>query len=228
MAGISAANAAPITATDSLSQALKANIIPNQEYLLQGSVLDSAVEVLLHRLRGLCDNVDAGPETFDDQEVCFSLRDPNQQAAPLMLRVRKALDYRDMPFQLRYIGQPDLGVGDKNRPTVVRSSLDIACSGMLIDFLNELGCRIEFEYSVKGYMFRKGRMKITVAKVFKISQGSMPPEPISQSYLVELSVLAPQGQDAIAEDMRAFADQLRPLVQLDKIDYKRLGHMSVT
>lgn len=37
-------------------------------------------------------------------------------------------------------------------------------------------------------MFRKGRMKITVAKVFKISQGSMPPEPISQSYLVELSV----------------------------------------
>lgn len=48
---------------------------------LQGSVLDSAVEVLLHRLRGLCDNVDAGPETFDDQEVCFSLRDPNQQVS---------------------------------------------------------------------------------------------------------------------------------------------------
>lgn len=65
-----------------------------------------------------------------------------------MLRVRKALDARDMPYQLRYIGQPDLG--DKNRPTVVRSSLDIACSGMLIEFLNELGCRIEFEYSVKG------------------------------------------------------------------------------
>lgn len=65
-----------------------------------------------------------------------------------MLRVRKALDARDMPFQLRYIGQPDLG--DKSRPTVVRSSLDIACSGMLIEFLTELGCRIEFEYSVKG------------------------------------------------------------------------------
>lgn len=32
---MSAANLAPITATDSLSQALKANIIPNQEYLLQ-------------------------------------------------------------------------------------------------------------------------------------------------------------------------------------------------
>lgn len=32
---MSGANVAPITATDSLSQALKANIIPNQEYLLQ-------------------------------------------------------------------------------------------------------------------------------------------------------------------------------------------------
>lgn len=62
------------TATDSLTAALKSNIIPNQEYLLQGSVLDTAVEVLLHRLRGLCDNVDSGPETFHDHEMCFSIR----------------------------------------------------------------------------------------------------------------------------------------------------------
>ena len=50
-------------------------------------------------------------------------------------------------------------------------------------------------------------------------------EPISQSYLVELSVLAPTGQDAIAEDMRGFAEQLRPLVILEKVDYKRLPPM---
>lgn len=62
------------TAMDSLTAALKSNIIPNQEYLLQGSVLDAAVEVLLHRLRGLCDNVDSGPETFHDHEMCFSIR----------------------------------------------------------------------------------------------------------------------------------------------------------
>lgn len=37
------------SAMDSLSQALRAHIIPNQEYLLQGSILDSAVEHLLHR-----------------------------------------------------------------------------------------------------------------------------------------------------------------------------------
>jgi len=64
---------APIPAMDSLTSAMKNNIVPNQEYLLQGSVLDSAVEVLLHRLRGLCDNVDSGPETFHDHEMCFSI-----------------------------------------------------------------------------------------------------------------------------------------------------------
>ena len=45
---------------------------------------------------------------------------------------------------------------------------------------------------------------------------------ISQSYLVEMSVLAPSGQETIGEDMKAFAEQLKPLVLLDKIDCKRL------
>lgn len=63
-------------------------------------------------------------------------------------------------------------------------------------------------------------MKITVQKIFKASQ-----EPFSQSYLVELSVLAPSGQDAVAEDMRVFAEKLKPLVMLEKIDYKRLAQM---
>lgn len=37
--------------------------------------MDASVEVLLHRLRGLCDNADTGPETFHDQEMCFSIRE---------------------------------------------------------------------------------------------------------------------------------------------------------
>ncbi|XP_069676912.1 mediator of RNA polymerase II transcription subunit 18 isoform X1 [Periplaneta americana] len=215
------------TAMDSLTAALKSNIIPNQEYLLQGSVLDSAVEVLLHRLRGLCDNVDSGPETFNDHEMCFSIQNVagGNSLQPLLLRVRRALDYQDMPWQLRYIGQPELG--DKSRPTIVRSSIDIGTSSTVVEFLTELGCRMDFEYIARGYMFRKGRMKITVSKIFKMGQGKPPEsvEPMSQSYLVELSVLAPSGQDAIAEDMRNFAEQLRPLVQLEKVDYKRLQHV---
>nr|CAH7724047.1 unnamed protein product [Callosobruchus chinensis]CAI5831772.1 unnamed protein product [Callosobruchus analis] len=221
-------HSAPGTAMDSLSAALKCNIIPNQEYLLQGSVLDQYVEVLLHRLRGLCDNVDSGPESFHDHELCFTLRAANTGTPMVLpLRVRRALDVSDAPFQLRYVGQQELG--DKSRPTVVRSSIDMACSSTIIDFLTELGCRLDFEYIARGYMFRKGRMKITVSKIFKMG-GSKPGEgveAISQSYLVELSVLAPSGQDAIGEDMRIFAEQLRPLVQLEKIDYKRLGNMSM-
>ncbi|XP_033227603.1 mediator of RNA polymerase II transcription subunit 18 [Belonocnema kinseyi] len=219
---------APITtAMDSMTAAMKTNIIPNQEYLLQGSVLDSAVEVLLHRLRGLCDNVDSGPETFYDHEACFSIRRGPPPEQPLLLRVRRALDYTDMPWQLRYIGQTE--IGDKSRPTLIRSSLDIATSSSVNEFLLELGCKVDFEYIVRGYMFRKGRMKVTVSKIFKMAQGNQgkipdSAEPMSQSYLVELSVLAPSGQDAIAEDMRSFAEQLKPLVQLEKIDYKRLMH----
>lgn len=219
----------PGTAMDALNAAVKSHIIPNQEYLLQGSVLDQYVEVLLHRLRGLCDNVDTGPESFHDHEACFVLRANNIGVPPmaLQLRVRRALDVKDAPFQLRYIGQQELG--DKNRATVVRSSIDIACSSTIIDFLTELGCRVDFEYIARGYMFRKGRMKVTVSKIFKVNGMSSAPgdtmEPISQSYLVELSVLAPSGQDAIADDMRIFAEQLKPLVQLEKIDYKRLGNL---
>lgn len=102
----------------------------------------------------------------------------------------------------------------------------MSCTASIVEFLTELGCRVDFEFTNRGYMFRKGRMKITVSKIFKI--GPMSPkdvynEPISQSYLVELSVLAPAGQDAIAEDMRSFAEQLKPLVHLEKIDFKRQG-----
>lgn len=37
------------TSKESLSQALQNRIIPNQEYLLQGSIIESAVDHLLHR-----------------------------------------------------------------------------------------------------------------------------------------------------------------------------------
>lgn len=47
----------PVSSVDILSSALKSHIIPNQEYLLQGSVVDSSAEVLLNRLRGAFDNV---------------------------------------------------------------------------------------------------------------------------------------------------------------------------
>ena len=35
-------------------------------------------------------------------------------------------------------------------------------------------------------------------------------EPMTMSRLVELSVVAPSGSDSVAEDMRTFAEQLKP------------------
>ncbi|XP_023247892.1 mediator of RNA polymerase II transcription subunit 18-like [Copidosoma floridanum] len=75
--------------------------------------------------------------------------------------------------------------------------------------------------SICGFMFLKGRMKVTVSKILKMNQGKADVEAISQSYLVELSVLAPSGQNAIAEEIKNFAEQLKPLVQLEKINYSR-------
>jgi len=203
---------------DSLTAAMKTNIIPDQEYLLQGSVLDSHVEHLNHRLRGLCDNVDAGQEKFQEKEMVFRIQGTNSN---LTLRVRHSLDpHARIPWQLRYVGQPEMS----QKSTVVRSCYDIACSSNVVEFLTELGCRLEYEYVAKGFIFRKGRIKVTVSRVYKI--GTNPPnidnlEPVTDSWLVEVSVLAPSGNDAVGEDMKSFADQLRPLVILEKFDLRR-------
>ena len=116
-------------------------------------------------MKGLCDNVDTSPEQFGDYEACFSLRAPAspnhpQQPAPLMLRVRKSQDINDapLPYQLRYIGQPELG--DDKRPTLVRSSIDINCTAGIIEFLTELGCRLEFEYTIRGNQYISLRLFI--------------------------------------------------------------------
>lgn len=63
-------------------------------------------------------------------------------------------------------------LGDKSRPTILRSSIDVATTPTIVDFLTEMGFRMDFEYILRGYMFRKGRMKITVSKIFKVSDFS--------------------------------------------------------
>ena len=122
---------------------------------------------------------------------------------------------------MRYLGQSE--IGDKNRATMVRSCIDVACSEKICDFLTEMGFKLSFTYLTKGYLFKKGRMKVIVAKVAKEADGTAEQEPfITNSYLVEVSVVAPSGQDALGDEIRSFADQLKPLVNLDKIDSRRL------
>ena len=63
--------------------------------------MDSHVENLNHRLRGLCDNVDAGQEKFQEKEMVFSIR--GTSTVPLTLRVRHSIDPNSrIPWQLRW------------------------------------------------------------------------------------------------------------------------------
>lgn len=208
-----------------IAPALKSSVayMPSQEYFMQGSILESSRDVLLHRLNGLCDNVETGPEKFHDHEMVYSIRGTGGMA--IVFRVRHALDYPEAPWHLRYVGQPDQG--DKNRPTLVRNCIEVGTSENLVQFINEMGFRLDHEFVVKGYLFRKGRMKVIVSKVFKmlVPGNTDNVEPLSLSYLVELSVVAPFGQDQVQDDMKNFAEQLKPLVQLEKVDHRRLQQM---
>ncbi|ESO82416.1 hypothetical protein LOTGIDRAFT_204899 [Lottia gigantea] len=211
---------------NTFSVGLKHNIAPHQEFLLQGSILDSHKEVLLHRLRGLCDNAEKAPEPFYDHEMVFMLRGATAQQNPVLFRVRRSVEPRDdTSWHIRYLGTSE--VGDKSRHTLVRACFDVACSNNVVQFLNEMGFKLDHEYCVKGYFFHKGRMKVTVSKIFRMapSGGSdiNTQEAMSHSHLVELSVVAPAGQEQIADDMKNFAEQLKPLIQLEKVDQKRLS-----
>ncbi|KAL7648421.1 UNVERIFIED_CONTAM: hypothetical protein RMT77_000327 [Armadillidium vulgare] len=214
--------------TETLETAQKSSIVPDQEFLLQGSVLDSAISVLLDRLRGLCDCSDTLPEGFQDHEVVFILKDFNvptsqvTQSQGVLLRVRRALNKPNLPWQLRYTGQPEIG----NRPTILRNCLDIPVSQNICEFLQELGAKVDHEFITKGYILRKGRIKITVFKMYKngaggpgLSKDNL--EPLTISHLVEISVLTTRTDEGVADELRSFADQLKPLVQLEKLDYRR-------
>lgn len=205
---------------EQIQQAVKGGIAPLQEYLLQGSIVDTSKDVLIHRLRGLCDNADTQPDTFQDHEMVFVLRG-NPQQTQITVHLRHSLVETEC-WHLRYVGSAE--IGDKSRHTLVRTCVDIGVSDSIVKYLNEIGFKLDYEFVAKGFFFHKGRMKVTVSKLLKMNQPADVNnlEPVSLSYLVELSVVAPTGQEQIGEDMKNFAEQLKPLVQLEKVDHRRL------
>jgi len=67
-------------------------------------------------------------------------------------------------------------------------------------------------------------MRITVSQVCRVASVNDPQscQPISDSYLVEISLLTTVQQDTMAEEIKAFAEHLKPLVHLEKIDHRKL------
>lgn len=195
---------------------------PQQEYLLQGSILDESTEILIHRLKGLCDDAEAGLVTFKDHEMVYSIKNA-QNTTAVSVRLRRPTDSVSAPWSMCYLGNPE--IGDKSRLTMVRTCVDINCSPNAASFLQDLGFKCDYEFILQGWSFRKGRIRATVSKVLKLMN---PPSieqlsPITKSHLVELSVVAPASNEQIATEIHSFADQLKPLINLDKIDHRKLA-----
>ena len=193
-----------------------------QEYLLQGSILDESVEMILHRLRGITDDSVESSIKFKEHELVFSMLESKSNPSSIVsVRVRRSLLSPDQPAILCYQGHPELG--DKNRPTTVRTNVEVNCTPNVCAFLQELGFRLEYEYVTQGWRFRKNRLKAVVAKIHKILN---PPNldqivPLSKSHLVEVSTVSGSGDERAANEVQTFAVQLQPLVKLEKKDPTR-------
>lgn len=189
------------------------------EYFLQGSIGKDSVHTLVHRLRGLCDGVSRQVTTFGDHEMVFTL---GNSSSNISFRVRHSLEDPKAPWQLRYVGQSEMG--DKSQSTLLRSCVEVSTSDNLITFLKELGFKYESEFVLKGYYFVKGHMRIIVSQVCRVINVNDPQsaQPISDSYLVEISLMTTVQQDTLAEEIKAFAELLKPLVHLEKIDHRKL------
>lgn len=104
-------------------------------------------------------------ELFDDHEIVYSLRPP--APANVSLRVRYALD--DLPnpiYHLRYVAAAEL---DKSTHVSIRQFHDCCVTKNIQAFLQELGFAYDYEFYAKGDIYRKGRIKITVAKISTVS-----------------------------------------------------------
>ena len=141
----------------------------------------------------------------------------------MTLRVRKSLERKNTKLHLRYLGIPEIG----DRPTSVRTNINFMVSESAVEFLSTLGFELDYDFIAQGYIFQKGIMKITMSKIYKTSNrftddvfwcgGTQ--TPMSNSYLVDMSVLAPSGMSStIGQNMKQFADQLMPLLRMEKID----------
>ncbi|XP_020903326.1 mediator of RNA polymerase II transcription subunit 18 [Exaiptasia diaphana] len=88
----------------------------------------------------------------------------------------------------------------------------------------------DYEFVSTGYYFYKGHMKITVSQIFKlVAPGEINNlQLISESYLVEVGFSTAVQQDSVGDEIKAFAEHLKPLVHLDKVDHRKLQTQAMT
>ncbi|RCN32224.1 Med18 protein, partial [Ancylostoma caninum] len=208
-----------------------------QELILYGSVFADNLPDLERRLTGLCD---PGSTEFHEHDLSFSLRtgtDPDVTIRYLTgtfnlafiitcacsccrLRRRFNVDsFNSHQWQFRYIGGPE---PDQKCPVIVRKVIDsIAYSHLMMDFVKTLGLRMDYEYIAKGTVWTNGKMKVVLSQIQKTEKAGHYDQAnlkrFSDSYLVEMSVCLPDSAEytAAAKQLRDFADQLLPLVEME-------------
>jgi mediator of RNA polymerase II transcription subunit 18 len=177
------------------------------EYVLYGSVSPANHAALLHRLRGLCTGATTGGSSFTDREITYKIE---AGAASSKVKVRQSLDAPDAPWLLVYHGQLELG--DSSRAAGVRTVVSAACSHTLTDCLSYLGFMPIGELVLKGQVFRKAGVKVLVFTMYQPSDTTDLDsiQPFSQNYLVELTAFASSSQDRAIDELRNFAEYLKP------------------
>lgn len=195
----------------------------SKKIILYGSVFADNLPDLERRLTGLCD---PGSTEFSEHDLSFSLRTGTDPDVTIRLRRRFNVDsFNSHQWQFRYIGGPE---PDQKCPVIVRKVIDsTAYSHLMMDFVKTLGLRMDHEYIAKGTVWTNGKMKVVISQIQKTEKAGFYDQSnlkrFSDSYLVEMSVCLPDSAEytAAAKQLRDFADQLLPLVEMEKVDYWR-------
>ncbi|XP_057316163.1 mediator of RNA polymerase II transcription subunit 18-like [Hydractinia symbiolongicarpus] len=191
------------------------------QYVLAGSVPASNLKFLLHRLRGLCEQAAVSDNCFEDHEAVYTIKSSTTSSSSVSFRVRRSLAHTDAPHQVRYLGAVE--GNDKNRAATMRNCIEVDTNDSITSFLEQIGFQFDHETILRGFLFRKGAMRITVSRLHKIPEKGVFSNmlPMTDSYLVELTLNTLVQQDSLCLEMRAFAEHLKPIVLLEKIEPKR-------
>uniref|UniRef100_A0A914CC05 Mediator of RNA polymerase II transcription subunit 18 n=1 Tax=Acrobeloides nanus TaxID=290746 RepID=A0A914CC05_9BILA len=140
------------------------------------------------------------------------------------VRIRRKFNRDSHLWHWRYVAAPE---PDIHCPTIVRKVIDsVGASSNLMEFVKNLGLRMDYEYITQGELFIKGKIKIFLNRIsYTEKPGNYDKnflKPVTNdSYLVEASIAVPDNQEysSAAKNLRDFCDQLLPLCNLKKVNY---------
>lgn len=124
-------------------------------------------------------------------------------------------------------------------PVIVRKeTTSMIQSEEMMEFMRSLGCAMNFEFLADGRVYTKGRTKVMISKLTKSSTPGIYNQKtlseVSNLALVEMSISLPESADfnavsaallsvlfglfQAAKELRSFADQLLPIVEMVKVE----------